>query len=278
MTTTNYQKEIKSGQRFAFGKNWKRFLSVLDDERIAEAEKSLKIMLNTENLSNKSFLDVGSGSGLFSLAARRLGAKVYSFDYDPDSVACSQYLKSLYYPNDRNWKISQGSILDNQYIELLGQFDIVYSWGVLHHTGHLWQALEQIKIAVARDGILYIAIYNDQGFYSKIWLKIKEVYCSGAIGRFFVSAFMIPFYFILGAFVVDIVHLKNPIGRYREYKKRRGMSLFYDWFDWLGGLPFEVAHPESIINFFKKSNFDLKKIQFVGKKLGCNEYIFIKKS
>src|ERR1043165_6266518 len=122
--------ETKS--RFQFGENWWRFLSVLNDERIAEAEKSLGEMLGVESLRGKSFLDIGSGSGLFSLAARRLGARVRSFDYDPQSVACAQELKRRYFADDADWMIEQGSVLDPDYIRRLGQFDIVYSWGVLH--------------------------------------------------------------------------------------------------------------------------------------------------
>ncbi len=87
-----HAQEVAGKQRFEFGANWNRFLAVLNDERIAQAEESLKRMLEVDNLQGKSFLDIGSGSGLFSLAARRLGARVYSFDYDPKSVACTREL------------------------------------------------------------------------------------------------------------------------------------------------------------------------------------------
>jgi 2-polyprenyl-6-hydroxyphenyl methylase/3-demethylubiquinone-9 3-methyltransferase len=82
--------EIKQGKRFRFGKNWSSFLKTINEERIIEAENSLKKMLGINDLKDKDFLDIGSDSGLFSLAAMRLGARrVYSFDYDPDSVACT---------------------------------------------------------------------------------------------------------------------------------------------------------------------------------------------
>src|SRR5213080_1694363 len=124
--------EIARGERFEFGRNWSRFLALLDDARIARAEESLKQMLEVENLEGQSFLDIGSGSGLFSLAARRLGARVHSLDYDPQSVACTKELRRRYFNNDSEWRIEEGSALDADYLKSLGSFDVVYSWGVLH--------------------------------------------------------------------------------------------------------------------------------------------------
>src|SRR5262249_8424206 len=146
-----------------------RFLRVLNDERITIAENSLKSMLKVASLTGMSFLDVGSGSGLFSLAARRCGAKVHSFDYDPESVACTLELKRRYFPGDSTWMVEQGSVLDLAYLNMLGTFDIVYSWGVLHHTGRMWQALNNVKPIVRMGGQLFIAIYNDQGEVTDHW-------------------------------------------------------------------------------------------------------------
>jgi 2-polyprenyl-6-hydroxyphenyl methylase/3-demethylubiquinone-9 3-methyltransferase len=137
-----HEREVNAGDRFRFGRNWARFLTRLNDARIAEAEKSLNEFLGEGSLAGKSFLDIGSGSGLSSLAARRLGAVVLSFDFDSQSVACTEELRRRYRPSDGSWRIEQGTVLDQQYLACLGQFDVVYSWGVLHHTGAMWQAVE----------------------------------------------------------------------------------------------------------------------------------------
>src|SRR5687767_4969194 len=147
--------------RFEFGKNWTRFLELLDDSRIAQAEASLRQMLDVPTLAGRSFLDIGSGSGLFSLAARRLGARVYSFDYDVHSVNCTAELKRRFFPDDDQWTVAQGSALDTDYLSRLGTFDVVYSWGVLHHTGDMWQALANADALVKPGGHLAIALYND---------------------------------------------------------------------------------------------------------------------
>jgi len=139
----DWETDIKKGSRFKFGTNWKSFLNTLTDERIQIAEDSIKEMLSVDDLKGKRFLDIGCGSGLFSLCAYRLGADVVSLDYDPDSVACADFLKTNYDTGLANtWRVFEGSALDDKLFENLQDFDIVYSWGVLHHTGEMHHALE----------------------------------------------------------------------------------------------------------------------------------------
>ena len=162
--------------RFAFGENWQAFLAALDEERISQATVSLQTMLSAQSLEGKRFLDIGSGSGLFSLAAHRLGAEVMSIDYDEASVGCTQQLRERFADPSRPWEIRQGSVLDEALLQSIGQFDVVYSWGVLHHTGDLWRALELAAERTRAGGQLFIAIYNDQGRASRRWLAIKRAY------------------------------------------------------------------------------------------------------
>jgi len=152
---------MEERKRFSFGKNWQRFLNSLNEDRSKSAELSLTDFLRLDDLQDKTFLDVGCGSGLFSYAAFRLGArKMVSFDLNPFSVACCRYLHDQANSPD-HWEVHEGSILDGIFCSKLGRFDIVYAWGVLHHTGDMWRAMKNAAELVNDGGYYNIAIYRD---------------------------------------------------------------------------------------------------------------------
>lgn len=263
--------EIRSGERFAFGRNWKLFLSGLNQTKILRAEEALAEMLGRRVLDGCRFLDAGCGSGLSSLAARRMGARVHSFDYDPQSVACAEELRRRYFPNDRAWTIETGSVLDTGYLEALGSFDVVYSWGVLHHTGAMWTALGNMVPLVADGGQLVIAIYNDQGVVSDRWRALKRTYnrLPGALRPALTGgAFTVMFWRRL---LKDCLQLR-PLRTWRS-QSYRGMSLWRDVVDWVGGYPFEVARPEELLEFYLPLGFQLTKMKTCNNS-GCNELTF----
>ncbi|MDE0734231.1 MAG: class I SAM-dependent methyltransferase [Pirellulaceae bacterium] len=275
-----HEKEVQRGERFQFGQNWREFLNTLDDERIAVAEASLKDMLGKESLAGLSFLDIGSGSGLFSLAARRLGARVHSFDYDPESVACTEELRQRYFPEDTDWQVERASVLDRDYVNSLGTFDIVYSWGVLHQTGEMWQALEIVSTRVHEDGKLFISIYNDQGGASNRWRMVKRLYnrSPNLLGPLIVLA--VGVYWEVRSFLIRLVRFQNPLpfADWDKKKQARGMSVWHDLVDWVGGYPHEVAKPEQIFDFFFERGFTLMRLSTDGGGHGCNEYVFLKRT
>lgn len=273
--SSRHAEEVGAGRRFDFGGNWTRFLAVLDEERIRLAEESLRVMLGVNHLKGKRFLDIGSGSGLFSLAARKLGAAVHSFDYDPRSVACTRELKRRYFPNDPDWNIEEGSILDRDYVDSLGQWDVVYSWGVLHHTGNLSQALLNVSDLVRDGGRLFIAIYNNQGRSSQRWLMVKRSYNALPRGLRWLVLWPVAVR-LWGPTTIRDLAAGVPFQTWRNYARAalRGMSPWRDLVDWVGGLPFEVATPEQIFHCFRDRGFRLEELKTCAGGLGCNEFVF----
>jgi SAM-dependent methyltransferase len=262
--------------RFEFGRNWSRYLAHVNGARLETARESLRRMLRVETLAGQRFLDVGSGSGLFSLAARQEGATVYSFDFDPDSVACTRELKRRYFDGDPAWIIEQGSVLDSEYLSRLGRFDIVYSWGVLHHTGAMWRALENVVPLVNDCGKLFVAIYNDQGRTSRRWEALKRLY--NVLPTPLRPLVLVPaFARFWGPTLLRDLLRGKPGGSWRAYgRSARGMSPWHDVVDWVGGYPFEVAKPEEILAFFREKGFALDQLTTCGGGLGCNEFVFIR--
>ena len=256
--------------RFPFGRNWREFVEGLDERRIQRAERSVAELLGTVRLDGKRFLDAGCGSGLFSLAALRLGAaEVVSFDYDADSVACAHVLNETYGPFPQ-WKILRGDVLDGAWVRSLGEFDIVYSWGVLHHTGAMWRALDEIVRSVARSGLLVVSLYNDQGWRSRLWGAVKRTYTRSP--PTFQSLLVFGYFSVVLAYRT-VVGLSRGVPLREWYTgSERGMSLWHDTVDWMGGYPFETATPSAVIDFFCKRGLGACRVRLT-RGTGCNEFV-----
>ena len=267
----------ETAARFEFGRNWARYLELLDESRIRQAEVSLVDMLGTPTLAGKSFIDIGSGSGLFSLAARRLGARVHSFDYDVHSTACTSELRRRFFPGDPGWIVEQGSALDREYLGSLGSFDVVYSWGVLHHTGAMWQALENVHGLVKPDGWLVVALYNDAGGRSVLWGGLKRTYLTlpRALRPSFAALAVLPAELKMAASALVRGRPTEYIHQWTKYAEmKRGMSRWRDIVDWVGGYPYEYARCDKVFDFFRERGFVMRRLKCSAGPLGCNEFVF----
>jgi 2-polyprenyl-6-hydroxyphenyl methylase/3-demethylubiquinone-9 3-methyltransferase len=252
---------------FDFGKNWMDFSKKsLDENRMEEAEKSLKDLIGEEAIKNKTFLDIGSGSGIFSITAKKIGAKkVVGFDISENSIKTAFINKKRFVKNSEI-DFQKQSILEKGF-KKWGKFDIVYSWGVLHHTGDMWQAIKNSMSLVKKDGYFVIAIYNKH-WTSPIWKIIKWFY---NISPKIIKWLMIGFFYFVIAGAKFIVTGINPFK-----KKKRGMNFYYDVVDWVGGFPYQYASKQEMVDFFENKGFKLKKFIKSEVPTGCNEFVFKK--
>jgi 2-polyprenyl-6-hydroxyphenyl methylase/3-demethylubiquinone-9 3-methyltransferase len=277
----NSEMDMVHGTRFAFGKNWQSFVrDHLNQERVEEAKKSLVEFCDGNNLiTRKTFIDIGCGSGLFSLVAHQLGAcKVVSLDIDPHSVSCCKSLRERE-GNAPNWEIQHGSILDQKLVSSLGKYDFVYSWGVLHHTGSMWQAIENASNLVAQNGAFCIGIYNKAdawGMYpdgrfgpSRLWVTEKKLYSRMPL----IFQNLVDFAVMSALVVMYILTFSNPIKKIRSHKSFRGMSWRIDIKDWLGGYPYEYASVDEVFHFMKERGFSLENLK-CNPGLMNNEFLF----
>lgn len=252
-------------KKFNFGQNWLNYIGKISTTHILNAENSLKEIIEEDDLNNIDFCDVGAGSGLLSLAAHRLGARVFSFDNDDNCIKSINILKNKYSLSLDNWEINQGSILDDKYVLSIGKYDLVYSWGVLHHTGNMYHAFNNVNLLVKKGGHLIIAIYNKQFLLSAYWTIIKKIYSSTILFRPILILFHLPL--VLPSLLKSFLF---------NSKIPRGMLIWNDYIDWLGGYPFETSSRDDVVKFYEKKGYSVKKIKSVGNSLGCNEYVFIK--
>ena len=250
---------------FSFGRNWNRYVRTVDDAKIAGAVEDIRARLGT-GVRGKCVVDVGCGSGIHSLAFRRLGAsRVVSFDADPHSVTATT---TLWNRENRpsSWEVRPGSILDPRMIASLGQFDVVYSWGVLHHTGAMWQAIENAAKLVAVGGAMWIALYVAGPRYERD-LAVKRTFNAAADP----VKWAIVAREVLRAMYGNALQHKNPLAWNRQ--KERGMSVYYDIWDWLGGLPYEVASREEVGEFLTARGFESEGFEGAGEGC-CANYLY----
>lgn len=273
-TNTEAQELSAETIGFSFGENWRKFLDRIDEQRLSDAEQSINESFCGNALKGRSFIDAGCGSGVFSFAAHRLGVRsLLSVDVDPNSVACAKILRERV-GKPESWSIQQGSLLDPKFVDGLGRGDMVYSWGVLHHTGQMWRAIENAMMLVNPGGLLCIALYRPPG-RPKLNMWLKRVYNRSPR---WVRLFMATSYYV-AQITFGSVHRRTWPWRYvQDYGRRsRGMSLWRDVEDWLGGLPCEFTEAPAVEKFVSAHGFRVENVLVRGPG-GNNEYLLRRES
>jgi SAM-dependent methyltransferase len=259
---------------FAFGKNWASYSRLIDEPQIEEAKRGLLTLIPEEDFKDNTFLDIGCGSGLHGLAAARLGAsRIVGMDIDSDSVETTRALLSGQ-NLDASWQVDNISIFDAD-PERQGKFGIVYSWGVLHHTGGMWEAIGKAAAMVAPDGLLAIALYRTTSM-DGFWRLEKRLYsrAPALVQRFLRGVYVMAFR------LAQTVRGGGGFSHYvANYKSSRGMDFYHDVHDWLGGYPYETALASEVDHVLTDLGFKAERV-LAGPKSrgilgsGCDEYVY----
>lgn len=260
--------------QFDFGQNWYEFSEkALTSERVLQAKSDFACLMEGITLQDKTFLDIGFGQGLSLLAATTMGAKTVGCEISPK---CVDVLKRnlLFFPEIAGSNIPTiiGSILEGSTIEELrksapdgdGRYDIVHSWGVLHHTGNMKLAIKNAAELVRHGGVLVLALYN-RHWSSPIWLVIKWLYCTSP--KWIQRGMIVLLYPVIWIAKL-LVAGENP------KKQSRGMDFFYNVIDWVGGYPYEYASILEIEDFLSKLGFRCIRKNPAQVPTGCNEFVF----
>lgn len=259
---------------FAFGENWASYSKLIGEPQIEHAKEGLLKLIPAEDFKGRSFLDIGCGSGLHALAASRLGvSRIVGVDIDPNSATTARKILTERNPS-APWQIENISVFDLT-PDHFGTFDIVYSWGVLHHTGDLWQAVSKAAALVAPNGLLAVAFYRET-YLDPFWKLEKRFYTHAPLSiqnfikRSYINAFRVARAATRQESFADYVS---------KYSSRRGMDFEHDVHDWLGGYPYEAALAPEVDRRLVALGFKVERVFARSKSSGifgsgCDEYVY----
>lgn len=276
--TTSSEDLTRQDTHFAFGKNWASYARSIGRPQIDEAVAGLSRLLGGERLDGKRFLDIGSGSGLHALAAFELGAaEVVALDIDPDSVETTRAVLALHAPG-RPAEVAQASVFDLSPAQY-GRFDVVYSWGVLHHTGDMLRAVRTAAALVADGGQFVFALYR-RIWMDPFWRLEKRWYAKASPKSQARARALYVALFRLGLLATG----RRFADYVAAYGQRRGMDFQHDVHDWMGGWPYESILPREVAalmselgfarvrEFCKRGLLGGRRVGLFGS--GCDEYVY----
>jgi len=259
--------------QFDFGRNWADYSAhALNVVRVREAREAFATLLEPAGtVTGKRFVDIGFGQGLGLLSARAMGASVVGLDINP---TCGEVLarNAAWFPElpAIDFPVIIGSILDADTVRRLREasggegFDVVHSWGVLHHTGDMELAVRNAASLVRPGGHLVVALYN-RHWSSPAWRAIKRAYClsPAPVRRLMVMALMPVIYAAKW-----LVTGRDP------HRQARGMDFRYDVIDWVGGYPYEYASRDEVLAMVEPLGFRCVSCLASEVPTGCNQFAF----
>lgn len=209
------------------------FYDVLWTQHLPKIEKQIEFLnklIGRDNIENKIVLDAGCGTGIAAISFKKLGAnKVIGIDISKKSLLTA---KKLAEEAGVKLKFITGDLLN---LPLKGNFDIIHSFGALHHTGDTKGAFANLINLLGENGQFYLALYwrTRLTFLHQFIRKILRLLPESAwepISKF-ITKFMVG-----------------------KKKTQRGFDGYGEALDWLCVPHRDHYRPEEIKKWFKEYN------------------------
>lgn len=123
------------------------------DRIICEEE----IRVDKSWFSGKKILDAGCGGGRWSYGLAKMGGIISAVDINDSALERTKEALSEFGDKHRFYKTPLES-LDDKIAE--DKFDLVWSWGVVHHCKSYTKAFEQVCNRVKEGGMIYLYLYG----------------------------------------------------------------------------------------------------------------------
>jgi 2-polyprenyl-3-methyl-5-hydroxy-6-metoxy-1,4-benzoquinol methylase len=152
---------ISKQSQLAFSDQWKEIPSgnaLLSDpwfrSNVTRILSEEELQVSADWFKGKKVLDAGCGNGRWSYGLAQLGCDVTAVDINTSGLNSTKEVLGSFQGNHRVIL----SALEDLYLD--EKFDLVFSWGVLHHCHSFTKSLQNLSKLVDDDGMLYLYLYG----------------------------------------------------------------------------------------------------------------------
>ena len=124
---------------------------------------------NFSKWEGKKVLEIGCGIGTDTINFARAGAKVTAIEYSEESLKIAKQRAEVFNLPIKFYHADAENLSKTVPVE---RYDLVYSFGVLHHTPHPEQAISELKKYMDMHSVFKLMVYN-RNSYKTWWIILK---------------------------------------------------------------------------------------------------------
>ena len=156
----------------------REYFDAIEDYRYNSDAPWLKDAVGFDHFQNKRLLEVGFGTGTDLLQFARAGAVVTGVDITPRSIEIARRRFDVY------GQRGEFLIGDGENLSFPDEsFDVVYSFGVLHHTPDTQRAIREVHRVLRPGGKAIVMLYHRSSLFYWGGLALKRGILQGKLLR-----------------------------------------------------------------------------------------------